>query len=224
MVKINVLKFKETLPIKIMNTVEILKHSIATAFINRVKDLKMIKFTKKAGVVVAIAAVLGTSAHAAVFNATASFRTIADVGISDFSSLNFGQEVFGKAGSNCIVTPAYASAVVVTGLLDSTSSGCTDSGTAMTAGGFTISGATDAQITIFIASVTEADFSFVPSGNFNDNASSTVETDFFPDTNLDVSFDGGTDGTLVVGGELTIINDLTNSTSYTLNYDVSVIY
>jgi hypothetical protein len=186
----------------------------------------MIKFTKKAGVAVAIAAVIGTSAHAATFNATATFRTIADITIEDFSDLSFGQEVTGKVGTTCIVDVTYASASDVTADIGAASTGCTNSGSSMSAGAFTLTGASSgAQITILMETVVGDNFTFAPAGSFNDNnASSSVETEFFPDSNLNVKFDALTAGTLAVGGTLTINTALPSSSSESLDYIVSVVY
>ena len=185
----------------------------------------MIKFTKKAGVVVAIAAVLGTSAHAAVFNASASFRTIADVSITEDTALNFGTAVTGKAGSTCIITataPDAAPVIAVTAL-DAASTGCAATGQA--AGQYVISGAASAVVTILVATATDTDFSFAPAGAFNsDQAAGDVTTAFFADSPINVTLDASNTSILAVGGTLNIINGLTASTSYAVPYDISVVY
>lgn len=185
----------------------------------------MIKFTKKAGVVAAIAAVLGTSAHAAVFNASASFRTIADVSITEGTALNFGTAVTGKAGSTCIITATAPTAtpVVVVTALDVASTGCAATGQA--GGRYVISGAADAVVTILVATVTDTDFSFAPAGEFN-SAEDTgdVVTAFFADSPINVTLDDTATSILAIGGTLNIINGLTASTSYSVPYDISVVY
>jgi hypothetical protein len=206
-----------------LNTAAILNHSIiATAFINRVKDLKMIKFTKKAGVAAAISAVLGTSAHAAVFNATASFRTIADVVITEQLALSFGTAVTGKAGTNCIIKAAIANgASIATETVSG--SGCSLTGAA--SGEYIISGVPSTTVTILMATAVDPDFTFAPAGEFNSQQGTTdVITAFFADSPINVVLDGTNAGLLGVGGELSITNNLNATTSFAVNYDISVVY
>jgi hypothetical protein len=206
-----------------LNTAAILNHSIiATAFINRVKDLKMIKFTKKAGVVAAISAVLGTSAHAAVFNATASFRTIADVIITEQLALSFGTAVTGKAGTNCIITATIPD-TTSTATEAVTGTGCTSTGVA--SGEYVISGVASTTVTILMATAVDPDFTFAPAGVFNSqDAAVDVITAFFADSPINVVLDDTNAGLLGVGGELSITNNLNATTSFAVNYDISVVY
>jgi hypothetical protein len=183
----------------------------------------MMMFTKKAGVTAAISAILGTSAHAAVYNASASFRTIADVTITEVTALGFGTSITGKAASNCILTAAIANAAsVATAVLSG--SGCATSTEA--AGVYQIAGVAGGTVTILMATATETDFTFAPAGEFNNQDGSTdVITPYFADSAINVVLEGtGNVGLLAVGGELSILNDLTASTSYAINYSISVIY
>ena len=184
----------------------------------------MIKFTKKAGVAAAIAAVLGTSAHATVFNATASFRTIADVTITETTALSFGIGVKGKAATNCIVTATVVDTeTAATTAFGASSTGCTTGSEA--AGEYVIGGAASSVVTILMATATDTDYTFAPAGQFSDQEGTTdTITSYFSDSSINVTLDGTNDGLLAVGGELSILNDLTASTSYAVSYDISVIY
>jgi hypothetical protein len=182
----------------------------------------MMKFTKKAGVAAAISAVLGTSAHAAVYNASASFRTIADITITEVTALGYGTSVTGKAATNCILTttiPNTTSAASAT----LTGTGCNTSTEA--AGVYSVDGVAGSTVTILMASAVDPDFTFAPAGVFNDQDGTTdVITPYFADSAINVVLDSANTGLLAVGGELSILNDLTASTSYAIAYDISVIY
>jgi hypothetical protein len=183
----------------------------------------MMKFTKKAGVAAAISAILGTSAHAAVYNASASFRTIADVTITEVTALGYGTSIFGKAATNCILTAAIANTTsTATAVL--TGTGCNTSTEA--AGVYSIAGVAGSTVTVLMASVVDPDFTFAPAGVFNDQEGTTdVITPYFADSAINIVLEaGGATGLLAVGGELNILNDLTASTSYSIAYDISVIY
>jgi hypothetical protein len=182
----------------------------------------MMKFTKKAGVAAAISAVLGTSANAAVFNATASFRTIADVTITEQLALNFGTAITGKAATNCIVTAAIANTTSIA-TETVTGTGCSTSTAA--SGEYVITGVNGANVTILLSTVADTDYSYAPAGEFNSQQGTTdVITPYFADSAVTVTLDAANAGLLAVGGELSIINDLTASTSYSIAYDISVIY
>jgi hypothetical protein len=179
-------------------------------------------FTKKIGVVAVVSAVFGNGAQAAIFNATASFRTIADVIITEQLALNFGTAITGKAGTNCVVTAAIANTTSVA-TETVTGTGCSTSTAA--SGEYVITGVTGANVTILLATAADTDFSFAPAGEFNDQDGTTdVITGYFADSAINVTLDSVNAGLLAVGGELTIINDLTASTSYSIAYDISVVY
>jgi hypothetical protein len=185
----------------------------------------MIKFIKKAGVVAATAAVLGTSAHAAVFNASASFRTIADISFVENTALNFGTGVAGKAGTNCIITATAPDGATVTAVtaLAAASTGCTNVGVA--AGEYEIVGAASTVVTILLATAVDNDFSFAPAGEFNPlQSTGGGTTAFFPDSPVNVTLGASGPAVLAIGGELSIINRLNASTSFAVPYDISVVY
>ena len=185
-------------------------------------------FTKKAGLAAAIAIVSSSAANAAIFNASASFRTIADVTITEVQALSFGTIVTGKAATDCQLTAAIASAdgtVIVTANADveTTSTGCTSDDAVV--GAYAIGGAIDSTITILMASVAEADFTFAPAGDYSDiEGSNPIVTTYFADAPFNVVLSDSGEGLLAVGGTLNILNDLTASTSYAVAYDVSVVY
>jgi hypothetical protein len=197
----------------------------------------MMNFTKKAGAVAATTLLLATSANAAVFNASASFRTIADISITENAALSFGTSISGKAGTTCTVLsevtadgagtpPTSVDALAFPG--DISGDGCVGTTDAVN-GDYTFTGAADSTVTVLMATVTDTDFSFAPSGQYNDQDAATDATvTYFSDAPFNVSLLGtsGTngDGRLSVGGTLTIINDLTASTSYAIAYDISVVY
>jgi hypothetical protein len=190
----------------------------------------MMNFTKKAGAVAATTLLLATSANAAIFNASASFRTIADISITEASALSFGTALTGKAGTLCNLTSiitAAANNTTVDVIGAASGSGC--SSTDGVNGGYNLSGANSSTITLLLATVTDAsgDFSFAPAGQYNDlnaGVGADLSTAYFPDSPLNVTLSATGTGLLSVGGDLTIINELTSSTSYSVAYDISVIY
>jgi len=183
-------------------------------------------FTKKVGLAAAISIVTSSAATAAVFNASASFRTIADITITEASALSFGTAITGKAGSNCVLTSiitAGASTTTVTPVTTTTGTGC--SSTDAVNGGYDLAGANNSTVTILMATATDTDFNFAPAGQYNDLASSAdVSTTYFPDAPLNVSLSATGKGLLSVGGTLNIVNELVASTSYAVAYDISVVY
>lgn len=182
----------------------------------------MMNFAKKAGVATAIALVLGTSANAAVFTATASFRTIADIAITEQNALSFGTAITGKGGTDCTITTTIAN---TTNFATEAISGNGCATSTESSGEYVISGVAGSTVTILMATATETDYSFAPAGVFNDQDGTTdVITPYFSDSAINVVLDSANDGLLGVGGTLTIINDLSASTSYTINYDISVVY
>lgn len=182
----------------------------------------MMNFTKKAGVAAAIALVLGASANATVFNAAASFRTIADITITEQLALSFGTAITGKSGTTCSVAATIADGAAVAAEVIS-GNGCATSTEA--SGEYVIAGVAGSTVTVLMASVTDTDFTFSPAGEFNDQDGTTdVITPYFSDSAFNVVLDSANDGLLGVGGDLSITNDLTASTSYTINYDISVVY
>ncbi|MFT4929937.1 MAG: hypothetical protein ACI8WB_006072 [Phenylobacterium sp.] len=189
----------------------------------------MMNFTKKIGVAAVATFVLASSANASIFSASASFRTIADITITEASALSFGTAITGKAGTVCALASAITpllNATVVDTVINSTGSGCA-SGDA-TNGGYNLAGAAGSTITILLATATETDFTFAPSGQYNDQnagANADLSTSYFPDAplNVQLSTPAGV-GLLSVGGTLNVINELTASTSYAIAYDISVIY
>jgi len=193
----------------------------------------MMNFTKKAGAVAVTTLLLASSANAATFNANASFRTIADVAITEASALSFGTAVTGKAGTSCTVGLTIASGGAnavpgATATVQPTGAGATGCGgtTDALAGNYTLVGSQGATITVLMATATETDFTFAPAGIFTDesNVAVSVETAYFADAAFNVVIGDTGGGRIGVGGQLTITNDLTSSTSYTVPYVVSVIY
>jgi hypothetical protein len=194
----------------------------------------MMNFTKKAGAVAATTLLLATSADAAVFNASASFRTIADISITEAASLSFGTSVSGKAGTTCTLTSVITAgaAAALTNVdafafpADVGGDGCNGTTDAVN-GDYLFTGAAGTTVTVLMATVTDTDFTFAPAGQYNDQAAALadVSTTYFSDAAFNVVLNGaaGT-GRLSVGGTLSIINDLTASTSYSVAYDVSVVY
>jgi hypothetical protein len=182
----------------------------------------MMNFTKKAGLATAIALVLSTSANATVFNAAASFRTIADITITEQLALSFGTAVTGKAGTACAIATTIAD---TTAFATETISGTGCATSTEASGEYVIAGVAGSTVTILMATATDTDFTFAPAGEFNDQEGTTdTITPYFSDSAFNVVLDGTNDGLLGVGGELSILNDLTASTSYTINYDISVVY
>ena len=188
-------------------------------------------FTKKAGLAAAIAIVSSTAANAAVFNASASFRTIADITITEVQALSFGTAVTGKAGTDCtlaaVITPATPAAVVDPNAT-TTGAGCPSTSDAAV-GSYTLVGASGSTVTLLMATSTDADFSFAPAGDYSDQESgggADIVTTYFADSPTNVVLNGtaGKTGMLAVGGTLSILNDLAASTSFAVAYDVSVVY
>ncbi|WP_057832185.1 hypothetical protein [Colwellia sp. TT2012] len=185
-------------------------------------------FTKKAGLATAIALALGASTvSATIFNASASFRTIADVTITEVAALSFGTAVTGKAGTDCslvaVITPATPASNVDA---NNTTTGTGCSSTDAVVAEYTIGGANGATVTILMATATDTDFTFAPAGDYSDQlAAGDTITTYFADAPFNVTLDpaAGT-GMLAVGGTLTIINDLNPSQSYAVAYDISIIY
>ncbi len=195
----------------------------------------MMNFTKKIGVVAATTFVLASSANAAVFNASASFRTIADITITEAAAFSFGTNMTGKAGTTCsiasIITPGAGALLAVDALAfpaDVSGDGCTGTTDAV-AGDYLMTGASGSTVTILMAKATDTDYTFDPAGQYNDQAAAgaDVSTTYFTDAAFNVALNGaGASGTgrLSVGGTLTILNDLVASTSYAIAYDISVVY
>lgn len=182
----------------------------------------MMNFTKKAGVAAAVALILSSNASAAVFTATASFRTIADISITEQLALSFGTAITGKGGTTCTITTTIAN---TTNFATETISGNGCATSTESSGEYVISGVAGSTVTILMATATEADYNFSPAGVFNDQDGTTdVITPYFSDSAVNVILDSANDGLLGVGGTLNIVNDLAASTSYTVNYDISVVY
>jgi hypothetical protein len=190
----------------------------------------MMNFTKKAGAVAATTLLLATSANASIFNASASFRTIADITITEVAALSFGTAVTGKAGTDCVldaVITAATPALTVDANANATGTGCSSSDAVVAE--YTLTGATGSTVTVLMATATDTDFTFSPAGDYSDQlAAGDAITTYFSDAPFNVSLNGisGTNGVgmLSVGGTLNVINDLTASTSYAIAYDISVIY
>jgi hypothetical protein len=178
-------------------------------------------FTKKVGLAAAIVIVTSSAANAAVFNASASFRTIADITITEVAALSFGTAVTGKAGTDCTLTAAVATTALVatTNATVETSSGC--SSTDAVVGDYLLAGANAATVTILMATATDTDFTFAPAGVYGDN---TDETTYFADAPFNVVTSASGAGVIAVGGTLNILNELVASTSYAVAYDISVVY
>ena len=192
----------------------------------------MMNFTKTAGVIATTTLLFAGSTNAAVFNANASFRTIADITITESAAFSFGTYISGKAGTTCTllseITDAGAAPATVDAFAypaDVTGDGCVGTDDASN-GDYLLTGASSATVTILMATATETDFTFAPAGQYNDqHAATSVSTTYFSDAPFNVSLAVTTGlGRLSVGGTLTILNDLTASTSYAAAYDISVIY
>lgn len=197
--------------------------------------------------------VLSTSVLAATVTGSVGFRTIKDVTVTETNSVNFGNSIVPLAGKTCsfagfdtgLATGASKLAVPTsTAAIDIAGTGCTD-GDDATPGYFTISGATGASIKITVNSsdaVAFPDYTFTPAvqysafpvgGAANTSADNTnqIGTNIFPDTTTTVvlndanvtNADDG-QGTLFVGGTLSIVNDLSYDTSYSVDYVVDVTY
>jgi hypothetical protein len=179
-------------------------------------------FTKKVGIAAAISIVTSSAANAAVFNASASFRTIADISISEVAALSFGTAVTGKAGTDCILTAAVGVGLIVATAnadVEVSSSGCSSDDAVV--GDYLLAGANAATITILMATATDVDFTFAPAGAYGDD---TDETTYFADAPFSVVTSAAGAGVIAVGGTLNIINELVPSTSYAVAYDISVVY
>lgn len=191
----------------------------------------MMNFTNKVGAVAAATFVLASTANAATFSASASFRTIADISITENAALSFGTSVTGKAGTICTVDMTIASGGAnadpgATTTVQATGTGC--GGTIdSTAGEYLLTGAAGSSITITMATVSQADYDFAPAGIYSDlaNVAVSVETAYFADAPFNVTLEGGGGtGRLAVGGLLSVTNNLAASTSFTIPYDVLVVY
>ncbi|MFT7217904.1 MAG: acetyl-CoA acetyltransferase [Paraglaciecola sp.] len=179
-------------------------------------------FTKKVGLATAILIVTSSAANAAVFNANASFRTIADISITEVAALSFGTAVTGKAGTDCTLIAAVGAGLLVAttnATVESTSSGCSSADAVV--GDYLLAGANDVTITILMETATDTDFTFAPAGDYGDD---TNETTYFADAPFNVVTSASGAGVISVGGTLNILNELVASTSYAVAYDISVVY
>lgn len=191
----------------------------------------MMKFTKTAGAIAATTLLLAGSANATIFNASASFRTIADITITEDAALTFGGTITGKAGTTCSLATALtagAGAVVpdVFAPGDITGDGCSATAVDMVPGNYAFLGVSGSTVTVLMTTATDTDFTFAPAGDYNDQAAAAdVSTTYFADAPFNVTLAGAAgEGRLIVGGTLNIINTLAASTSYAIAYDISVVY
>jgi len=182
------------------------------------KGIMMKNFTKRTSMALALTLTLLSSAHAAVFNATGSFRTVADVTITEVTALSFGTAITGKGGTICTLTATAAG-----GSADATttiaSTGCAVGGGA--SGEYTLAGENNAVVNILVNEVLDTDYNFSPAGQLGDGAAATA---FFNNSSQSLTLSGAGAGVISIGGVLTVINTLTPSTSYSIAYDIGVIY
>jgi hypothetical protein len=175
-------------------------------------------FTKKIGLAAAISIVASSSATAAVFNASASFRTIPDVTITEVGALSFGTGVSGKASTDCILVAAIAAQPAAIGTATPNAD--------VAIGVYNIGGAPSTTVTILMATAIDNDFTFAPAGDYGDAnaAANDIVTTYFADAPFNASLSATGKGLLTVGGTLNILNELTASTSFSIAYNISVVY
>jgi hypothetical protein len=167
-----------------------------------------------------------------------SFTTIQDLQIQAINDVNFGSAyVTGNNGTTCTLSTAItAGSSASTGLVansdieDSLASGdggCIALATATSnnlSGIYEITGVADQIIQVTVASGT-GDFNFTPTGFMIPNDSTD---DFSNQTTIGTSqsITIGDQGSIavVVGGTITMTQDLTASTAYSVDFDITATY
>lgn len=189
-------------------------------------------------------AIIGTSATvwAATSSFTVAFTTVQDLQINQNNALSFGTaNVFGLNGTSCTLTTAVAAASSAnTGVIansdieDSLSSGdggciaVTSDTSNNLSGVYEITGVAGQTANVTVSSVTGGtDFDFQPSGFMVPN---DTTTDFSSPVSIiadnSVSLTIGDNGSIVVvvGGVVTINQDLTANTAYSASFDITATY
>ena len=178
---------------------------------------------------------------AATSSFTVSFQTVQDLQINESNPISFGTaHVFGKTATTCTLTTAVdagsttsVGVIANSDILDSLSSG--DGGCiSITAGvGNNLSGVyevtgvigQDANVTI--SSATGGDFDFTPAGFMVSNDSTvdfSAPVNLVADNSALLTIGDGGSIVAVVGGVISINQDLTPNTPYSLSFDITAIY
>jgi len=187
-------------------------------------------------------AVASISAIAVTTPFTVAFTTVQDLQINENNPLTYGvANVFGKATTTCTLTTAVAAASSAnTGVIanadiqDSLSSG--DGGCIAIAAGtgnnlsgvYEITGIAGQTANITVTSISGGgDFDFAPSGFMVPNDSTvdfSAPVAIIADNAVSLTIGDAGSVVVVVGGVITINNDLTANTPYSASFDITATY
>lgn len=173
---------------------------------------------------------------------TLAFTTVQDLQIVENNPLTFGvANVFGKAATTCTLSTAVtAGSSASTGVivnsdiedsLNSGDGGCIAiaAGTANNLSGvYEITGVAGQTANITVSSITGGtDFDFQPSGFIVQNDSTvdfSAPVSIIADNPVSITIGDGNSVVVVVGGVISILQDLTPNTPYSGSFDITATY
>lgn len=173
---------------------------------------------------------------------TLAFTTVQDLQIAENNPLTFGvANVFGKAATSCTLTTAVtAGSTASTGVIvnsdieDSLSSGdggciAIASGTANNLSGvYEITGVAGQTANVTVSSITGGtDFDFSPSGFIVQNDSTvdfSAPVAIIADNPVSITVGDAGSVVVVVGGVISVLQDLTPNTPYSGSFDITATY
>jgi len=181
-------------------------------------------------------AAMSAQAKTASFNV--GFVTLADLDIVQTQALTFGQNLIGLTGTTCTMTVANSgttangtAALVIQDHDDSLSgAGCLTvaAGVNNLMGVYSITGASGQAFNVTIASASNADFDFAPTGLvFTGDASTNTGVTVFANTPQSATLraGGSNDAYLTVAGTISVgATDLSPNTPYSQTFDITATY
>lgn len=184
----------------------------------------------------AITAVSALSASAIAATFQVSFTTVQDLQITSINDINYGTaNVTGVNGTTCTLTTAIAAGSTGnTGLVanndieDSIAgNGCIDIASATSnnlSGIYEVTGVAGQSIRVTVASGS-GDFDYTPTGFMIPN-DSTLDFTNQTNTGTNIAITIGDAGSVavVLGGTVTMTQDLTPATAYTVDFDITATY
>jgi hypothetical protein len=202
--------------------------------------MKLNTFTRTlaASALVATTFTATLSVHAKTVPFGVGFVTIVDLEVTQVNAISFGQNIIGRAGTNCTMVSNVANVIAntalasITGLMEDgiSGDGCitqASNGTNNFTGVYQVKGATSQAVNITVGSIAGADFNFSPTGkvaNVVGGLAASGST-IFADTPQLISTDTAGLVAVAVAGTITIgAVDLTANTPYSANFDLTATY